>query len=554
MEQVDVAIVGYGPVGAVLANLLGRDGWRVAVFEREPSVYHLPRAAHFDHEIMRVFQSVGLAEAILPATCWIRGMHFVNAHHEFLFGFEQPDGLTASGWNNDYMFYQPQLELELRRGVDRYDNVSVFLEHEVNEIRAHDREEEGSADGGGDVVVEARDLRTGADVSIQASYVVGCDGARSVTRKLCGIELEDLTFNEPWLVTDVILKQPVDLPDLSYQYCDPARPTTYVPMPEPRRRWEFMLLPGETADEMEQPDKVLELLAPWLTPEQCEVERARVYTFHALVAKRWRAGRVLIAGDAAHQTPPFLGQGMCAGIRDVVNLEWKLDLVLRGVADDRLLDTYEPERAPHVRAYIETAVTVGAMICTLDPDVAASRDRHFLSQADRAPRRNDETMIPPLGPGLLYGPYGETQGTPQAPAGRLFPQPWVIAHPAAEAGEAAVRLDDLIGPQFALVATNSALLTDVTARAAEVAAKLGVALVALDDPTAGEVGASVAGHGFDAAVSVVTPLDPLLERWFATADADVALVRPDRYVYGVESGPEGAARLLESLGAALGFV
>lgn len=362
-----VLVVGFGPVGATLANLLGRDGVDVTVVELATDVYGLPRAAHFDAEIMRVFQSIGLADEILPATVPIPGMDVVAADGRLLLRFESRRISGVDGWPRSFMFHQPDLERALWRGVERFPSVTTLLGTEVVGLAPDDT----------GVTVTTRAVATGDERVLRAGWVVGCDGARSFVRKTAGIALDDLEFDQPWLVLDTVLRDGADpeLPDRAVQYCDPARPATFVPTSGPHRRWELMLLPGEDPAVMEDPDTVAALLAPWVeVGRDVDVIRSAVYRFHALVAERWRAGRLLLAGDACHQMPPFLGQGMCSGIRDVVNLAWKLRLVLDGLADDDLLDTYQPERDAHVRAITDLAVELGAIISTTDPDVAAARD------------------------------------------------------------------------------------------------------------------------------------------------------------------------------------
>jgi 3-(3-hydroxy-phenyl)propionate hydroxylase len=405
MTRADVAIVGYGPVGATLANLLADYGLSVAIFEREASVYHLPRAAHFDGEIMRVFQQIGVADAIRPSTIDGDGMHFLNADGRKLFGFDARARAGRDGWPQSFLFYQPELELALRAAVATREAVEVFLQHDVVAV-AEERDH---------VTLQVRDLSDGTQRAVHASYVVGCDGARSLTRTAIGADLEDLHADQPWLVCDVLLRSDLDLPDVAVQYCDPARPATFVPMPGRRRRWEFMLMPGDDPDTIAE--RVFEFLAPWATPDDVDIERAVVYTFHALLATPWRKGRILLAGDSAHQMPPFLGQGMCSGIRDAANLAWKLAAVEHGEADASLLDTYESERSPHVRAIITLAVTAGGVIQTTDTDVAAARDAHFLGGGGLADTDNPGEM-PPLGPGLLAGP-------PDDVVGHRLPQPYV---------------------------------------------------------------------------------------------------------------------------------
>jgi 3-(3-hydroxy-phenyl)propionate hydroxylase len=415
----DVVIVGYGPVGAVLANLLGRRGVDVAVFEPALDVYHLPRAAHFDDEVMRVFQAVGLADTVLPSTTPVRGMDFVTADRSVLFGFASADRPRRHGWEPGYLFHQPDLERALRAGVDALPSVSVHLGTEVVELRP----------GTDEVVVEVSDVASGEQRSVTAAFVVGCDGARSTVRRSVGVGLDDLGFDQPWLVVDTMLLDGAGarLPDRVLQVCDPARPSTFVPSAGAHRRWEFMAVGDEGADELLAPGTVAALLAPWVeVGRDVEVVRSAVYSFHALVARRWRAGRVLLAGDAAHQMPPFLGQGMCAGIRDAANLAWKLALVLDG-ARDALLDSYQAEREPHVRAVIELAVSLGGIIQTTDPTVAAARDASFRSTGGAPP---DGAGLPPVGYGVAWG---------DDPAvGRPYPQ--------AHVGD-----DDALGDGFAVV-------------------------------------------------------------------------------------------------------
>jgi 3-(3-hydroxy-phenyl)propionate hydroxylase len=377
-ELLDAVVVGYGPVGAVAAGLLGQALLRTAVFESTSSVYHLPRAAHFDAEVMRVLHELGVADDVLPACAPVEGMHFINAAGDALLRFDLEAG---EGW----MFYQPELESALRAGVDRSGHVAVHLEHEVTALAQCDDH----------VEVAVRDLATNARRTVKARYVIGADGARSAVRRELGIANEDLQLDQPWLVVDTVLRRPVVLPTRVLQICDPARPTTFIPMCGARRRWEFMLLPGEDAEAMESPPRIAELLAPWVAPDDVEIVRAVVYRFHAVLARSWRDRRVFLVGDAAHQMPPFLGQGMCSGVRDAHNLVWKLALVAAGRAPDALLDTYQQERSPHVRSIIETAVALGALLQTTDPEVASARDASMLAGPAAAP--------PAAMPGLTGG-------------------------------------------------------------------------------------------------------------------------------------------------------
>ena len=280
----DVAIVGYGPVGAVLANLLGRDGLRVQAFERDREVYKLPRAVHFDHEVMRIFQSIGLRDTDLPDTAPILGYDFLNADREILFDYDLDQKVTDQGWCPDYMFHQPDLERALRAAADARETVSVHLEHEVV----------GLDEQPDHVALEVRDLAGGASRTVRAAFAVGCDGASSPVRKWAGLGLDDLEFDEPWLVVDAMVTRPpteLGLPACPTQLCDPARPVTFVPVAGPYIRWEFMLLPDERREAMLEPHRIDRLIAEWTNPREVKMIRSAVYDFHALVAMRWGTRR-----------------------------------------------------------------------------------------------------------------------------------------------------------------------------------------------------------------------------------------------------------------------
>lgn len=410
----DIAIIGYGPVGATLANLLGLTGVSVVVLERESIAYHLPRAVSFDDEVMRVFQTIGLAERILPDTHAVIGTRFIDAQGRLLIEWPRHSADQPLGWQGNYRFHQPTLEQHLRDGVTRFANVTVRARTEAHAI----------AEDADSVTVHFNDLAAGRTGELRARYVVGCDGARSLVRRVIGTEMEDLGLHERWLVIDAILtRDKPALGDWTLQHCNPARPATYVRGVGMRRRWEIMQTPADDAETFATIDNVWRLLRPWITPEDATIERAVPYMFHALLARQWRRSRLLLAGDSAHQTPPFLGQGMCAGIRDAANLAWKLARVVHGRSADSLLDSYTTERAPHVRDYIELAVRLGNLLMACNPGMADPLTPQTLA-----------TPRPRLGPGAF-------DATTRA-AGQLAPQPRLSD---------GRRLDDAIGYRFALL-------------------------------------------------------------------------------------------------------
>jgi 3-(3-hydroxy-phenyl)propionate hydroxylase len=285
------------------------------------------------------------------------------------------------------MFFQPGLEGAIRARLSELSNVTIRLRTELTAM--------DETAGGVRLTVTGPD---GAQ-SLSARYLVGCDGASSTVRKLAGIALDDLGFDEPWLVIDAEERDPRGLPENNLQICDPERPTTVVLMGPGRRRWEFMIKPGEDPAAIASDASIAKLLEPWVRDGQMEVIRRAVYRFHGLVAKDWRKGRVFLAGDSAHQMPPFLGQGMCSGIRDAFNLAWKLEYAVKH-GRDAPLDTYQPEREPHVRTIIGIAIFMGRVVCTLDPAAAAARDAGML--ADRKAGKNPAALdFPPITTGLV---------------------------------------------------------------------------------------------------------------------------------------------------------
>jgi 3-(3-hydroxy-phenyl)propionate hydroxylase len=495
----DVAIVGYGPVGAVLANLLGQAGLSVTVIDREASVYPLPRAVHFDGEVMRVFESIGLktnVEAI--SRTGIKGMHFVNAKQETLLIRAGSAELGPHGCANNYYFNQPDLDALLREGISRFSNVDTQLQCEVTDVVSH-------ADH---VQLHVSRMIQGVKdkASLKAKYVVGCDGARSMVRKAIGSTQKDLGLHQEWLVFDVILRHEAPtLADHTVQLCDPARPMTYCCISAARRRWEIMLMPGDDPIEMVKPSKLWELVSRWgVSADIADIERAVNYTFHSVVAQGWRKGRLLIAGDAAHQMPPFLGQGMCSGVRDASNLAWKLKAIIQNMADDSLLDSYEVERAPHVNAFIELAVRLGDIIQTTDEAKARERDAKFLSAKNGQP----EVFLFPT-PRLGHVKNVSILQGEDALVGQIFPQPLLST------GQ---RLDTVAQHRFTLL-TRQAILAKASDISLHSWRRRDVAVVA----------------------------DAALLPWLNEHGLDAVVIRPDRYIYGVAKDAQALDKLMTTL-------
>ena len=497
----DIAIIGLGPVGASAANIAGAAGLRTLVLERGEAPYSQPRAIVFDAEIMRIFASFGLAETIAEVTRPLGGSVYLGADLKPIRTFRARPRTDPLAWHPSNLFYQPQLEALLREGVTRFAQVEVRRGHEVTAI-------EGTT-------IRAR-TADGEDVSFSARFILACDGASSMVRKAMGVALDDIGFEERWLVVDTLVDGPMhwpedhDIPDevrdgrFSLMLCDPSRPATLIPGSGRHRRWEYMLLPGERDNEVMGEPWLRRQIGKWIDPDDVEIVRAAVYRFRALVAERWRTGNVFLLGDAAHQTPPFYGQGMCHGIRDAAQLLWRLDLVLRGAADAALLDSYQPEREPHVRAVISASVAAGAEVCKLDPEDAARRDAAFREAErgrDGAVAMTD--IVPPIRAGIVDVASG----------GMRLPE-FVI-----DTADGRLHFDRRLQGRFTLIAAVALTANDPAWRAAD-----------------GQIVSADAQQIAD---------------WLSQSGSDWAIIRPDRYVFAAGTGQAALDAALADLAAQL---
>ena len=486
----DVAIVGYGPAGAVAAALLGQAGLKVHVCDRLHGVYEIPRAIALDHEIMRVFQQIGVIDAISPHFEPFTNSEYFGVDGQLIRRMTMVAPPYPQGYTPSLVFTQPPVERALRERVAQLPNVTVALGTEMTALQQ-------DADG---VTLQLK-ADTGTESVVRARWAIACDGGASRVRGMVGIGLEDLDFDEPWLVVDVMVNERglAKLPRTSVQYCEPERPCTLVIGPGNHRRWEISLKPGEDPQQAATPEGTWALLSRWLTPEDGTLWRQSSYRFHALVADRWRAGRVFVAGDAAHMQPPFLGQGMCQGVRDVANLSWKLAAVWRGEAPEAWLDSYGTERQAHVRELTRRIKAIGAVICERDVAKARERDAQLLAACGGVvPDTPRQDVLPRLEQGLFAEPDHPARGT-------LFPQPRLVG---------GVLMDERLGHGWRLV-------LDATLSGQPVPRGLAVLDLAATPETEGVVAAWLARHGVHA-----------------------ALLRPDHHVFGTAADAAGLRALL----------
>ncbi|MGX1186411.1 2-polyprenyl-6-methoxyphenol hydroxylase-like FAD-dependent oxidoreductase [Pseudomonas sp. F-14 TE3623] len=511
----DVAIVGAGPVGSLLAILLARQGHRVHLVERWPQPYDRPRAVTFDHEIARILAILGIDSDNDPAIEYHDDLYYWrNAAGEDL-QLVDWKSTSASGWRVRYWFHQPALERRLLDIVHAMPQIHLLRGWEANELTQDDA----------GIWLSGKTNDEVAPTHLRARYVVGADGANSFVRDKLGLSSTDRGFFYDWLILDMIPKTPRIHDPVHWQLCDPQRPTTIVPGGPGRLRWEFMALPGEISTELADPVNAWRLLEPWdVTPENATLERSAVYRFQARLANNWRNGRGVIAGDAAHLMPPFAGEGMCAGLRDAVALSWRLDAILRGIMQDTVLDSYTCERREHAKHYLEFSMALGRIICITDDQQAAIRDERMkleLEASGRTPLITDKVA---LGPGAwcAHAPH----------CGELSVQGIVLSN-----GRKG-RFDEIVGRGWLLLCWG---MNPVDA------------LNLVHFPVLEALQARQVHIGAPGSNSEVVDVDGTYAAWFESLGACYLLIRPDFYVAGCAASPKALQEQLELLAQRLGL-
>lgn len=474
-----MVIVGAGPTGLTAATLLGQYGVECLLLERWESVYPQPRAVALDDEVHRILARLGLREEFAAISRPHRGLRLVDRSMRVLAEFRRDGEHGRHGYPEGSMFDQPELEAILRGNLRRYGSVTLRGGTEVTAL----------TQGAGGVRVDVTDRITGTRYHVVADYVLGCDGANSLTRAAVGARMQDLRFTQRWLVVDVATDVDLGHWEGVHQVCDPARAATYMRVGSTRYRWEFRLTPGETDEDFRDITHLRPLIMPWtrdIPAEALHILRVAEYTFRGQVADRWRDRRVFLLGDAAHLTPPFIGQGMSAGLRDAMNLAWKLAGVLDGTLPDTVLDTYQIERKAHARAMIRlaillgTAMTGGGRLGNIIRRVVTPRWRLI-------PGLRQQVMHSAT-PALRRSALVLRQRLRRSLAGTLCPNAVV---------DGAGRFDDVAAGRFALV---TSIVPSVAQRA------------------------EIERRG---AVMVAAPPGSQLHRWLMQGGACAAVVRPD---------------------------
>ena len=522
-RHVPVLIVGAGPVGVTLANLLGEYGVSTLVIERSPQVLDYPRAVGLDDEALRTFQAAGLAEPMLKDMIQNVPMRMYTADKRCC--AEILPATREFGWFRRNLFSQPLGEATLRQGLARYPHVRLALGVELLALTQ-------DADG---VSARVRDQQ-GREQMVRAQYVLAADGGRSTVRELLGVAFVGRTHARKWVVIECD-QDPLDAPYTAL-HCEPRRPYVCLRLPYGLRRWEFMLFPGEDGDQMLAPEKVQELLRHHVAnPERLNVIRARVYTHNSRVAADFVQGRVCLAGDAAHITPPWIGQGLNAGLRDAFNLAWKIAWILQGRLKPDMLESYHQERHAHAKAMIDLADVFGAVLSQTNPVLAWLRDRFFMSIRN-LPRIRDYFLqmkfkpMPRFSRGVVQNSGGAAR---DAHVGRMFIQPLVE-----DDDGRIIKLDDAMGAGFALLCWQTDALSQAPQALLGRLEQLGCRRLRIVRSRSVEALEPMAPGGD---LIRMQDNENALHFWFQAAVAQWVLVRPDRYVAAAGETADAIAAL-----------
>ena len=494
--KTDIAIVGAGPTGLMLANLLGMQGIKTTILERRDAPFTEPRAIAFDPETLRLFQTIGCYEDLADTLQLDVPVHYLNANGKTLAHIH--DCPPSFGHSGRGTYYQPELEQALLKGIEQRSDVSLKRGVEVTSVE----------DKPDRVRLETQ-TKSGPAASVLAQYVIDCSGGASQIRKQVGIGFAGTTYREKWLVIDV---QGDDYPGCEIKFfCDPKRPAVTLPVSKTRRRWEFLVMPGDDETELASEKSARALMATYGAGNAKVIERSLVYTFHARFADQFRKGRVILAGDSAHVMPPFAGQGLNSGMRDAANLAWKLAGVVSGKFHQSILDTYDPERRPHVEDMTKLTIKLGRSIMPTHPLRAWIRDRMMITAwrfASTREKLNRGDMIPKPsinGSSLVNWARGGRVGT-------MIEQPTLLQ------GGQQIKLDELLGAGFAAIGINCHPKDRLNAHDNQVLQQLGASIVSVSTSE-------------EKSASAIDTMRVLSGVW--GNEEAIILVRPDRFIADV---------------------
>ena len=488
MKKYDVAICGYGPVGSVCSILLAQYGLNVLVIDKNNGPCSTARAINTDGEQLRVFDKFDIADKIVKNSNQIEKVHFSNSNLEPIQSLDQPLGETIMGWPNQVLFYQPELESFIREKVNSYNNIDVIESCELIDFESSSQS------------VNIKCIINNGISTFNSKLLIGCDGASSFIRKSLGIELDDFGYNQKWLVCDTHLTKDINLKNELIQVCNPKRPCTFLHGRRGHLRFEFRVMPDDNLKDLEDKDFIWNLLSPWINKNNAKLERAVIYNFHACIANKWNKKNIFIAGDSAHQMPPFMGAGMGTGIRDVANLSWKINLVLKNIAKSEILKTYQKERYPHAKWTIAQTVSIGEII---EGFCAAEEGKKFIPE-----KKGYDVKFPHIPSGIFTNPDDKITGYP-------VPQPILYID------NKKIKLDKIIKSKFVIISNIQRF--KVTNKAKQIINKLKIKIIHIsknDDPE--------------------ERLKKIFDKY------DYILVRPDLYVYG-GANKENLSDMIESL-------
>ena len=497
-QDFDVAVIGLGPAGSLTALLLESYGLKVIAIDRDQGIYSLPRAVTISDQGLRIAQTASIEDIYLSNSTELGGAGFVDKDLEIIGGALDLKGVvTSNGWMPSRMFHQPLTDKAIREKLQKT-TATILLEHELIDI-----EDETTH-----VNFSIRDLKNKSDLQFTSRYLIGSDGGSSSVRKLLEISQEDLNYNRDWVVVDIELKGENRLDDKALQICDPKRLCTYIPSHLPYRRWEFIINEGEDKKEFLMDKKIKSLISRWLNPDEYKIIRKAVYQFHSVIAEKFSKGNCVLIGDAAHQNPPFMGEGMMSGYRDSMNISWKIALIIKNNFNNKLLTTYEKERKPHAKFVVKNSAGIGEL---MEAYAEAEDPNHV--PADLVAKGYGSFVLPNLDKGLFYGGKANTS----MGAGQLFPQPVIYKN-----DEVIMREDKILGNGFALISKNEILMNKQDKKFLE---GLGCNFVVLEDRFTEN------SHW----LKKIMELDK------------VYLIRPDKYIYGCTTNKVSLEELIEDL-------